>query len=225
MNRRIVEALQEIRLLANVNEEDLGTLAHSAMRQVYERGNIILEPGRQQIVAFACGSGREYRSSIDGDELTVATYGPGEIYGLECANLDVLSRSTLTATAGRTEVVLLSPVAVREFVASHPDVLLSAFDLSAKRGELTTNRLEEVTLHDVTERVAHELARRAEDTNNDRVLATHAEFAAWIGSSEGEVSRRLRRLNDEGLIASERHRRGILVLDTVRLAAYKKKPR
>jgi hypothetical protein len=32
-------------------------------------------------------------------------------------------------------------------------------------------------------------------------------------------------LNDEGLIASERHRRGIVVLDRRRLAAYKKKSR
>jgi CRP-like cAMP-binding protein len=162
---------------------------------------------------------------VNGDEVTIATYEPGEIYGLELANLDVPARSTLMATVDQTEVVNLSPIAVREFLASHPDVLLAAFDLDAKRGELATNRLEDLTLYDVTACVAHELAKRAEANTDDRVLVTHAEFAFWIGSSEGEVSRSLRRLNDEGLIASERHRRGIVVLDRCRLAAHKKKPR
>ena len=225
MNRRIVEALHQIRLLANVNEEDLRVLVPRAVRHVYGHGNIILEPGPKRLVAFGRGSGREYRSSVNGDEVTVATYEPGEIYGLECANLDVQSRSTLMATAEQTEVVVLSPIVVREFLRSHLLVLLAAFDLDAKRGELTTNRLEDLTLYDVTACVAHELAKRAEENSDDRVLVTHAEFASWIGSSEGEVSRGVRRLNAEGLIASERHRRGIVVLDRRRLAAYKKKPR
>jgi CRP-like cAMP-binding protein len=162
---------------------------------------------------------------VNGDEVTIAMYEPGEIYGLERANLDVQSRSTLVATAKQTEVVVLSPIVVREFLRSHPLVLLEAFDLDAKRGELTTKRVEDLTLYDVTACVAHELVKRAQDTSDDCVFVTHAEFAFWIGSSEGEVSRGVRRLNDEGLIASERHRRGIVVLDRRRLAAYKKKSR
>jgi CRP-like cAMP-binding protein len=224
VNRRIVEALHQIRLLASVNEEDLRALVPGAVRHVYRCGNIILELGRRRIVAFVRGSGREYRSSVNGDEVTIATYEPGEIYGLECANLDVQSRSTLMATAEQTEVVVLSPIVVREFLRSHPLVLLAAFDRSVKRGELVTNRLEEVTLYDVTACVAHELARQAEGRDEGRVLATHSEVASWIGASEWEVSKSVRRLNDEGLITGERHRRGIVVLDRRRLAATKGNP-
>jgi CRP-like cAMP-binding protein len=188
-------------------------------------GNIVLEPGQQRVVVFVCGSGREYRSSTDGDEVTIATYGLGEIFGLEFASLSVRCRSTLAATAGQTEVAVLSPVTVREFLKSHPDVLLSAFDLGAKRRELTANHLEELALYDVTARVAHELARRAEDSDDDRILATHAEIATWIGSSEREARKGLRQLKDQGLTMSNRHRRGIIVIDRRRLAAYKKKSR
>jgi len=225
VDRWIATALEQMLLLTAVREEDLRALAPGAVRQVYGRGNIILQPGRQRIVAFVSGGGREYRSSVDGDELTVAIYQPGEIHGLEYANVTVQSRSTLVATSEQTEVVVLAPIALRGFLASHPDVLLSAFDLNAKGGELATNRLEEVTLYDVTAYVAHELARRAQDSDDDRVAVTHAELAAWIGSSEREVGKGLQRLKDQGLTSSKRYRPGIVVLNRRRLADYRKKDR
>jgi DNA-binding GntR family transcriptional regulator len=54
-------------------------------------------------------------------------------------------------------------------------------------------------------------------------MTTHREFAAWIGASETEVGKGLRRLADEGLIESEQHRRGIEILDRERLRAYRRK--
>lgn len=50
--------------------------------------------------------------------------------------------------------------------------------------------------------------------------ATHDELAAWIGTSQIEVTRSLRKLREEGLVESIPRCRGITILDRDKLADY-----
>jgi CRP-like cAMP-binding protein len=82
------------------------------------------------------------------------------------------------------------------------------------------DRLEDLALRPVRARLAHELAHLASENHTGWVSATHDELAARIGSKQVEVTRGLRALRDEQLIASEPHCRGITVLDPAELASY-----
>ncbi len=73
----------------------------------------------------------------------------------------------------------------------------------------------ELVLYDVETRLARTLVRlAAEETDGERYVgATHAELGWRINAVREDVSRYLRRFARLGLIATEPHRRGLVVRD------------
>ncbi|MBV9282566.1 MAG: Crp/Fnr family transcriptional regulator [Chloroflexi bacterium] len=186
---------------------------------MYPPGRQILAPGHPGGGVFAVVEGevRVYRLSAEGEDATVAVLTAGEIFGLAFLSPAVESRSGLEAAGDSCVVYRFAPDRFRRFVLSHPGAARSALELMAERLAEITERVAELSLFDVTARLAHELGRLALTRRDGLIAATHGELAQRVGTMRDRVTRILPRYRRLGLIEYRRHGRTIRVLDAERL--------
>ncbi|MBV9282374.1 MAG: Crp/Fnr family transcriptional regulator [Chloroflexi bacterium] len=219
-----VRHLRRIELFRDLSDRDLDALGALAQRRRYGRGELILQAGDERDGLFGVeeGAARLYRLSAEGHEITLATFDVGDIFGLSFLSPRVGAVGAFEATADGTVVAHISRQHVGSFVAAHPDVALSAFDLVGYRLASMGDLVEELALHDAWTRVAHVLPQMARDAGGLRVVrASHREIAARVGTREDEVTRALRHLRELGLVGSIPHRRGVVLRDVEALARYR----
>jgi CRP/FNR family transcriptional regulator len=219
--KAMVDLLRRSGDFAGIPAADLLLLARTARRSMYARRQMIES---QELIAGILlverGGIRLYRSSVDGSEVTLLSVGPGELFGMIMASAAIARVSILEAVEEDTRVSVLPRSVVRDLALRHPVLALQVLDhLGERLGELC-DRIEDLALRPVRTRLAHELAHLASENQAGWVYDTHGELAAHIGSKQVEVTRGLRALRDEQLIASEPHCRGITVLDPAELASY-----
>jgi CRP/FNR family transcriptional regulator len=197
-------------------------LADLAEVKAYGSGNVImdLDRVRSRVCIIARGAARLYCVSRDGRERNLATFGAGGFFGLGLTPAAVPA-ALLQATADGTVACDIPSRCVYETMKAEPEVAARVVGIFGEQLVEMTSRYAELALHDVQTRLAHRLAELASDDAEGRVLATHEAIAHDIGTRPDEVSKAIRRLREEGLIASKHHRHGIRVLEAERLRNYR----
>jgi CRP/FNR family transcriptional regulator len=107
---------------------------------------------------------------------------------------------------------------VRDLILTHPSFAAEALDTALSWVDEVCERMTELAFEQVTERLAHTLARLASMSDRHMVHETHDELAWWIGTSRENVTRELNRLRQCGLITYEPYARVVAVPDPQRLA-------
>lgn len=130
--------------------------------------------------------------------------------------------STLEAASDEVTIVRIPRKEFDTLLAVHPPLALKAKHLMGMHLAQFCDRVEDLALHTVCGRVAHELARQAQGDDRSYVGATREELGSWIGASPFDISRSMRVLREQGLIASKPHQRGVDVLDIDALTSYDK---
>lgn len=218
---RVVQVLQETVLFTDVPAEELMPLAAGARPRSYAPHQpIAAHDFHEALLVIERGTLRLFRSCAAGNEVTLGTFSAGAVLGVSTYAPAIMATSTLEAVEQHTLVHGLSRQQVNAVLRRHPHLALRMMEQLGQQVQLLFERVEELALHPVRTRLAHELGSRARSDGRDQVHATHEELAAWIGSTQVEVSRGLRILRDERLISSTPHRRGITVLDEAKLAGY-----
>jgi len=218
--RRVsVASLHRIPFFREVPEGALTPLATASVRQVLGHGDVLWEPDDaiEAVFVLAVGIVRLYRDLDNGEEVTVALLGRGQVCGL--AGLDAAFAPTTVAQSLTEETVVYRiprrPFA--EFLLANPAVALRALAEACQRVQ---DAYDLCALPDMHARVAYVLAHLATANGERTVWATHEELAAWAhGRREALTGEVLPDLRGRGLIAYERHRRGIRVLDRTGLLA------
>jgi len=212
-------ALRRVPFFRDVPESALASLAMVSVRQILGHGAVLWQPGDviEAVVVLAAGVVRLYREGDNGEEVTVALLDRGQVCGL--ANLDNAFTPTTTAQSLTEETVVYRiprhPFAA--FLLANPAVALRALDATCRRVQ---DAYDLCALPDARARVAYVLARLAAVNGERTVWATHEELAAWAHSRREAISGYvLPELRERGLIAYERHRRGIRVRDRAGLLA------
>jgi len=214
-----VTALRRIHFFREVPEEALAPLAAASSRQVLGRGDTLWQPDEaiEAVFVLATGVVRLYRHLDSGEEVTVALLDRGQVCGL--AGLDVAFVPTTVAQAMFAETVVYR-IPRRHFTAfllASPAVALRALAETCRR---VRDAYELLALPDARARVAYVLAHLAMVNDERTVWATHEELATWAhGRREALTREVLPDLREHGLIAYERHRRGIRVLNREGLLA------
>ncbi len=218
--RRITAAaLRRSPFFREVPESVLVPLAAVSSRQVLDHGTVLWQPDDviEVVVVLAAGVVRLYRDLDNGEEVTVALLGRGQVRGL--AGLDAAFLST-TVAQSLTEETVVYRIPRRPFAAfllANPAVALRALTTVCRRVQDAYDLL---ALPDLRARVAYVLAHLATANGERMVWATHEELAILAhGRREALTGEVLPDLRGCGLIAYERHRRGIRVLDRAGLLA------
>ena len=156
------------------------------------------------------GRARAVREHSDGRSITLATFGPGEIFG-ELAIFDDEHRSATVETLEETELIAILAGDMRRMLREHPDIAVKLLAALSRRLRETNERLTRQSFQTVQSRVAAVLAElvaaeRSQGAGESDILitATQSDLAQLAGSSRESASRFLAVLERAGIITQGR---------------------
>jgi CRP/FNR family transcriptional regulator len=218
--------LQGIPAFSTLGEEDLAQVADVTVPRSFQGGEAVFHEGDESDTCYVVRSGhvRAVREHTDGRTLTLATLGPGDIFG-ELAIFDQERRSATVEALDDIEVVAILAADMRRMLGRHPDIAVKLLAALSRRLRETNERLTRQSFQTVQSRVAHVLAElvassRSEGAEERNVLitATQSDLAQLAGSSRESASRFLAVLERAGVITQGRGR--LTVHDPAALERY-----
>jgi len=206
--------------------EDLVRVADVAVPRSFRGGEVVFREGDDSDTCYVVRTGhaRAVREHADGRQITLATFGPGDIFG-ELAMFDDERRSATVEAVDALDVLGIPGVDMRALLSRHPEIAVKLVIALGRRLRAANERLARQSFQTVQSRVAAVLAQlvdqaRAEGAGERDVLltATQAELAQLAGSSRESASRFLAVLERAGVISQGRGR--LTVHDPAALGGY-----
>jgi CRP/FNR family transcriptional regulator, cyclic AMP receptor protein len=208
--------------LARLSYEVIDELIESSRSASYPTGLILETPARAGLAVIVSGALRYYLPAADGRELTVGYLGPGNVIGTVQEASTALVRIQVIAP---TTLRHLQPERVHALIERRPEFTQALLDEATQGLRHSFRVLAASAFTSVGARVARDLIERASLTGHLRagvqLIVTHQSLADATGSVREVVARALRKLRDEGVIATGVGR--ITILDPealMRLAGY-----
>jgi CRP/FNR family transcriptional regulator len=222
----IVELLGRVPVFSTLEHDDLERIAGLAVPRTFEPAQIVFREGDASDTCYIvrAGRARAVREHPDGRAITLATFGPGDIFG-ELAMFEDELRSATVEAVQRTSVVAVLGPDMRRLMAEHPVISIRLVVALGRRLRETNERLAKQSFQTVQSRVAvvlGELAAQAvaagASEEEVHLTATQADLAKLAGSSRESASRFLAVLERAGVISQGRGR--LVVHDTGALEGY-----
>ncbi len=187
-------------------------MAEVAVPRHFDSGEVVFREGDESNTCYVvrAGHARAIREHTDGRSITLANFGPGDIFG-ELAMFDDERRSATVEAAESVEAIAILATDMRRLLREHPDIAVKLLQSLGRRLRETNERLTRQSFQTVQSRVAAVLsqlveAARAEGAADGDVLitSTQAELAQLAGSSRESASRFLAVLERAGIITQGR---------------------
>ncbi len=211
----MIALLRRVPVFSALSREELTQVARVALARRYEAGTAVFKEGDEGSTCYIVRSGRAraIREHPDGRSITLAHFGPGDIFG-EMAMLDGERRSATVEATEDTEAIAILSADMHRLLREHPDISVKLVASLGSRLRHTNERLARQSFQTVQSRVAAALAqlvataREAEGASERDVLitTTQAELAQLAGSSRESASRFLAVLERAGIITQGRGR-------------------
>lgn len=207
-----IALLNRVHAFATLAEEDLERVAEVTVPRRFEPGEAVFHEGDQSDTCYIVRTGhvRAVREHKGGRTITLATFGPGDIFG-ELAIFDEERRSATVESLERTEAAAILAGDMRRLLREHPEIVVKLLAALGRRLRETNDRLSRQSFQTVQSRVASVLAdlvasARAEGAGDGDVLitATQSDLAQLAGSSRESASRFLAVLERAGVITQGR---------------------
>ncbi len=153
-----VSVLRELPLLAGIPDDHLEALAQCLMLRTYPKDTLIFHQGVAGDALFFIKAGRVriFLASEDGEEITLNTFGPGEVFG-EMSLLDGRPRSASAQALGPTTVLRLDRADFALQLAASPPLIRALVGVMLERFRYTTAYAGSLAFLDVNARVASRL--------------------------------------------------------------------
>jgi CRP/FNR family transcriptional regulator len=207
-----IELLQRVPVFSALGEDELARVAEVAVPRHFAAGEVVFREGDESNTCYVvrAGNARAVREHTDGRSITLANFGPGDIFG-ELAMFDDERRSATVEAVEATDAIAILAGDMRRLLRDHPDIAVKLLSSLVQRLRNTNERLTAQSFQTVQSRVATVLAQlveaaRAEGATDSDVLitSTQAELAQLAGSSRESASRFLAVLERAGIITQGR---------------------
>jgi CRP-like cAMP-binding protein len=207
-----IELLQRVPVFSALVDEDLAEVAAVAVPRRLEAGEVVFREGDESNTCYIVRSGhaRAVREHPDGRTLTLANFGPGDIFG-ELAMFGDERRSATVETLEEIEVIAILGADMRRLLREHPDISVKLLTALSRRLRETNERLARQSFQTVQSRVAAVLAQLVKTARKEGaaeadvlITATQADLAQLAGSSRESASRFLAVLERAGIITQGR---------------------
>jgi len=221
-----VALLSQVPVFETLGEAELARVSEVAVPRRFPAGQVIFREGDQSDTCYVMRSGhaRAVREHAGGRTISLAHFGPGDIFG-ELAMFDDERRSATVETLDEVEAIAILGADMRRLLREHPDIAAKIVISLGRRLREANERLTRQSFQTVQSRVAGVLAdlvqqARAEGAGERDVLVriTQADIAQLAGSSRESASRFLAVLERAGIISQGRAR--ITVHDADALGRY-----
>jgi CRP/FNR family transcriptional regulator len=160
----------------------------------------------------------------DGRSITLAQFGPGEIFG-ELAMLGQEPRSATVESLEETQAIAILGPDMRRLLREHPEISVKLIASLGRRLREANDRISRQSFQTVQSRVASVLSQLVQDAREEGlgdgdvlITATQADLAQLAGSSRESASRFLAVLERAGIITQGRGR--LTVHDAAALERY-----
>jgi len=209
----MVELLGGVPVFSTLERDDLERIAQLAVPRDFEPGEVVFREGDSSDTCYVVSGGRAraIRSHRDGRAITLATFGPGDIFG-ELALFEDERRSATVEAIERTSVLGVLGPDMRRLMNEHAEISARLVIALGRRLRETNERLSRQSFQTVQSRVAVVLSQLVEQELADGqqgdvlVTATQADLAQLAGSSRESASRFLAVLERAGVISQGRGR-------------------
>jgi CRP/FNR family transcriptional regulator len=220
-----VALLRSVALFADLEQGELERFSHVAVPRSFPAGTRVFHEGDNSDACYIVrkGSFRVTREHSDGRAITLATLGPGEIFG-ELAMLDGDMRSASAEALTDGELLALPAGDVRSLLARHPEIALKLVAGLVRRLRAANVRLSRQSFQTVPSRVAGILAQLSHEAQSNgegetvTIRMNQSDLAQLAGTSRESVSRFLAELERAGVVSCGRGR--VTVLDAPKLGNY-----
>ncbi|MCI1646390.1 MAG: Crp/Fnr family transcriptional regulator [Olsenella sp.] len=195
--------------LSTGEQREIMKLAHHRM---YEKGELIFQPGDERLDIVAQGSMKVYQLSPAGKEQLLRVVESGGYEGEK--QLFGIANETLFGQAlEQTKVCTLSKRAFNQVILCNPEISLKLFELTAQKMVQVENQAKFLSMERVGERLADYLLGLAKVEGDDRITLPMRvmDIAEYLGTTPETLSRKLKYLEEAGYI--ERAGRKITLLD------------
>lgn len=225
-----VELLRSVPLFAGLEEGELERFSQVAVPRSFPAGTRVFHEGDSSDACYIVseGSFRVTREHSDGRAITLATLGPGEIFG-ELAMLDGDTRSASAESITDGTLLALPANDVRSLLGRNPEIALKLVAGLVRRLRAANMRLSRQSFQTVPSRVAGilaQLSREGQEATADgegemqevTIRMNQTDLAQLAGTSRESVSRFLAELERAGVVRSGRGR--VTVLQPNKLRNY-----
>ena len=221
-----IALLHRVPVFSALGQDELVRVAEVAVPRHFDAGEVVFREGDESDTCYIVRSGhaRAVREHVDGRSITLANFGPGDIFG-ELAMFDDERRSATVEMLEDSEAIAILGSDMRRLLREHPDLAVKLIAALGRRLRQTNERLARQSFQTVQSRVAAVLsqlvtAAQAEGAGDGDVLitSTQADLAQLAGSSRESASRFLAVLERAGVITQGRGR--LVVHDPSALERY-----
>jgi CRP/FNR family transcriptional regulator len=206
--------LAQVPVFQTLAPEDLERVAAVAVPRRFDPQRVIFREGDSSDTCYVVRSGhaRAVLEHPDGRTITLAHFGPGDIFG-ELAMFDDERRSATVETLDEVHAVAVLGSDMRRLLREHPDLAVKLVTSLGRRLREANDRLTRQSFQTVQSRVAVVLSELVEQARQEGagerdvlVTITQADVAQLAGSSRESASRFLAVLERAGLVTQGRGR-------------------
>jgi CRP-like cAMP-binding protein len=221
-----VGLLGQVPVFETLAPDDLQRVVEVAVPRTFPGHHVIFREGDASDTCYVvrAGHARAIREHPDGRMITLAHFGPGDIFG-ELAMFDDELRSATVETLDEVHAIAVLGSDMRRLLRQHPDIAVKLVIALGRRLREANERLARQSFQTVQSRVAvvlDGLVRQAQSegagASDVLVTITQADIAQLAGSSRESASRFIAVLERAGVITQGRGR--ITVHDPDALANY-----
>jgi CRP/FNR family transcriptional regulator len=225
-SEEMISLLNGVPAFSVLGDDDLIQVVDVTVPRTFGVGEVVFREGDSGDTCYVVrtGQARAVREHSDGRSITLATFGPGEIFG-ELSMFDEERRSATIEAVEDTEAMAILGSDMRRILREHTDIAVKMLAGLSRRLRETNERLARQSFQTVQSRVASVLAdmvagARSQGAGERDVLitATQSDLAQLAGSSRESASRFLAVLERAGIITQGRGR--LTVHDPGRLEGY-----
>jgi CRP/FNR family transcriptional regulator len=220
-----VELLRSVPLFSDLEQRELESFSQVAVPRSFPAATRVFHEGDHSDACYIVRSGgfRVTREHSDGRAITLATLGPGDIFG-ELAMLDGEVRSASVEALEDGELLALPAGEVRALLGRHPEITVKLIAALVRRLRAANERISRQSFQTVPSRVAGVLsqlvAEEAPRTEGGEITIrmNQSDLAQLAGTSRESVSRFLADLERAGVVRPGRGR--VTVLAPAKLRNY-----
>src|ERR1039457_3151519 len=154
-SEEVVDLLGRVPVFSPLVQSDLEQSAELAVPRRFEPGEVVFREGDASDTCYIVrdGRARAIRTHRDGRTITLARFGPGDIFGELAMFEDELRSATVEAIEPTSVVAVLGPD-MRRLMTEHPEISMRLVVALAGRLRETNERLSRQSIQTVQSRVA-----------------------------------------------------------------------
>ncbi|AVQ32855.1 Crp/Fnr family transcriptional regulator [Staphylococcus muscae] len=199
-------------LFHQLDHEDLKKINACAKVSHFEKGDVIFQPGDEQLYIVADGNMKIYQLSSNGKEQLLRVVEPGSYEG-ESQLFGVENDARFGEALNKTTICSISKQDFNEILVDHPQLSMKLLEYNMQKVLQLEQQTQFLSMEKVEERLASYLIDLmiAEESNKVVIPMSMKDLATFLGTTPETLSRKLKYLEQLGCI--ERKGRNISIVD------------